>query len=173
MCDPPWVCCCLYRKSEECIIDELEMLHRRCPMGVFSHDEAFYYYGLTDREPLVHEFIEEPGYVKRENLISRISNYDLNERAFIGKYRISEYEVGKINGIYSRSLMILLPAPRCYLYSFIGERARMQKMMSYTMSMVGGEESSHVDIKAYETGLYLPLRLYYFAYLAYTVDGCF
>ena len=26
-------------------IDELEMLHRRCPMGVFSHDEAFYYYG--------------------------------------------------------------------------------------------------------------------------------
>ena len=25
-------------------IDELEMLHRRCPMGVFSHDEAFYYY---------------------------------------------------------------------------------------------------------------------------------
>ena len=29
-------------------IDELEMLHRRCPMGVFSHDEAFYYYGLTD-----------------------------------------------------------------------------------------------------------------------------
>ncbi|WP_187299101.1 type IV toxin-antitoxin system AbiEi family antitoxin domain-containing protein [Faecalibacterium prausnitzii] len=35
-------------------IDELEMLHRRCPMGVFSHDEAFYYYGLTDREPLVH-----------------------------------------------------------------------------------------------------------------------
>ena len=81
------------------------------------------------------EFIEEPGYVKRENLISRISNYDLNERAFIGEYRISEYEVGKINGIYSRSLMILLPAPRCYLYSFIGERARMQKMMSYTMSM--------------------------------------
>ena len=49
----------------------------------------------------------------------------------------------------------------------------MQKMMSYTMSMVGGEESSHVDIKAYETGVYLPLRLYYFAYLAYTVDGCF
>lgn len=32
-------------------IDELEILHHRCPMGVFSHDEAFYYYGLTDREP--------------------------------------------------------------------------------------------------------------------------
>ena len=43
-------------------IDELEMLHRRCPMGVFSHDEAFYYYGLTDREPLVHTLTIYSGY---------------------------------------------------------------------------------------------------------------
>mgnify|MGYP000305529178 FL=1 len=38
------------------------MLHRRCPMGVFSHDEAFYYYGLTDREPLVHTLTIYSGY---------------------------------------------------------------------------------------------------------------
>ena len=44
------------------MIDELEMLHRRCPMGVFSHDEAFYYYGLTDREPLVHTLTIYSGY---------------------------------------------------------------------------------------------------------------
>ena len=43
-------------------IDELEMLHRRCPMGVFSHDEAFYYYGLTDREPHVHTLTIYSGY---------------------------------------------------------------------------------------------------------------
>lgn len=43
-------------------IDELAMLHRRCPMGVFSHDEAFYYYGLTDREPLVHTLTIYSGY---------------------------------------------------------------------------------------------------------------
>ena len=43
-------------------IDELEILHRRCPMGVFSHDEAFYYYGLTDREPLVHTLTIYSGY---------------------------------------------------------------------------------------------------------------
>ena len=44
------------------MIHELEMLHRRCPMGVFSHDEAFYYYGLTDREPLVHTLTIYSGY---------------------------------------------------------------------------------------------------------------
>ena len=43
-------------------IDELEMLHRRCPMGVFPHDEAFYYYGLTDREPIVHTLTIYSGY---------------------------------------------------------------------------------------------------------------
>ncbi len=29
-------------------------MHQQCPNAVFSHDEAFYYYGLVDREPLVH-----------------------------------------------------------------------------------------------------------------------
>lgn len=43
-------------------LDELEMLHHRCPMGVFSHDEALYYYGLTDREPLVHTLTIYSGY---------------------------------------------------------------------------------------------------------------
>lgn len=35
-------------------VDELYILHQRCPNAVFSHDEAFYYHGLTDREPLTH-----------------------------------------------------------------------------------------------------------------------
>ena len=43
-------------------IDELYVLHRRCPNAVFSHDEAFYYYGLTDREPLVHTLTIYSGY---------------------------------------------------------------------------------------------------------------
>ena len=38
------------------------MLHKRCPNAVFSHDEAFYYYGLTDREPLVHTLTIYSGY---------------------------------------------------------------------------------------------------------------
>lgn len=43
-------------------IDELYVLHRRCPNAVFSHDEAFCYYGLTDREPLVHTLTIYSGY---------------------------------------------------------------------------------------------------------------
>lgn len=43
-------------------IDELYLLHRRCPNAVFSHDEAFYYHGLTDREPLVHTLTIYSGY---------------------------------------------------------------------------------------------------------------
>lgn len=115
------------------------------------------------------EFIDKPSYITKENLISLISEYDLNERAFLGEYRISEYEVAKINDIYYGSLGILLPSVRCYLYDFVGERARMQKMMSYTMAMVD-KKKPYVGIQSYEEGLCLPLRLYYFAYLAYTVD---
>lgn len=115
------------------------------------------------------DFVKNPGYVTKENLISLISEYDLNERAFLGEYRVSEYEVAKINEIYYRGLIILLPSVRCYLYSFIGERARMQKMMFYTLSAID-KEKGYVGIKVYEDGLCLPLKLYYFAYLAYTVD---
>lgn len=43
-------------------VDELYVLHQRCPNAVFSHDEAFYYHGLTDREPLVHTFTVYSGY---------------------------------------------------------------------------------------------------------------
>lgn len=43
-------------------IDELYVLHRRCPKAVFSHDEALYYHGLTDREPLIHTFTIYSGY---------------------------------------------------------------------------------------------------------------
>ncbi len=43
-------------------IDELYVLHQRCPQAVFSHDEAFYYHGLTDREPLNHTFTIYSGY---------------------------------------------------------------------------------------------------------------
>ena len=43
-------------------IDELYVLYQRCPNAVFSHDEAFYYHGLIDREPLVHTLTIYSGY---------------------------------------------------------------------------------------------------------------
>ena len=42
--------------------DGLYVIHRRCPRAVFSHDEAFYYHGLTDREPFVHTLTIYSGY---------------------------------------------------------------------------------------------------------------
>jgi predicted transcriptional regulator of viral defense system len=43
-------------------IDELYIIHKRCPQAVFSHDEAFYYHGLTDREPITHTITLYSGY---------------------------------------------------------------------------------------------------------------
>lgn len=43
-------------------VDELFLLHKKCPQAVFSHDEAFYYHNLTDREPLVPTFTIYSGY---------------------------------------------------------------------------------------------------------------
>ena len=42
--------------------DELLILHKRCSGAVFSHDEAFYYHNLTDREPLIHTLTTYSGY---------------------------------------------------------------------------------------------------------------
>mgnify|MGYP004686792535 CR=1 FL=1 len=51
----------IYVKKDEWV-DELYVLHQRCPNAVFSHDEAFYYYSLTDREPIMHTLTVYSGY---------------------------------------------------------------------------------------------------------------
>lgn len=38
--------------SPEAWEDESYILSLRCPQGVLSHDEALYYHGLIDREPM-------------------------------------------------------------------------------------------------------------------------
>lgn len=43
-------------------VDELYLLHLRSPQLVFSHDEAFYHYGLSEREPLLHTVTLYSGY---------------------------------------------------------------------------------------------------------------
>lgn len=42
--------------------DENYILSLRCPQGVLSHDEALYYHGLTDREPLQKTITIYTGY---------------------------------------------------------------------------------------------------------------
>ncbi len=51
----------MYAAKDEWV-DELKVIHKRCPQAIFSHDEAFYYYGLTDREPLTHTITIYSGY---------------------------------------------------------------------------------------------------------------
>lgn len=51
----------IYKAKDEWV-DELYILHKRCPNAVFSHNEAFYYHGLTDREPITHTLTMYSGY---------------------------------------------------------------------------------------------------------------
>lgn len=48
--------------SPETWEDENYILSLRCPQGVLSHDEALYYHGLTDREPLQKTITIYTGY---------------------------------------------------------------------------------------------------------------
>ena len=43
-------------------VDELYIIHKRCPTAVFSHDEAFYHHRLIDREPMQHTFTVYSGF---------------------------------------------------------------------------------------------------------------
>ena len=43
-------------------VDELYILHKRCPSAVFSHDEAFYYHDLVEREPIRHTITISSGF---------------------------------------------------------------------------------------------------------------
>jgi len=48
--------------SAECWEDELYILSLRCSSAVFSHDEALYYHGLIDREPIQKTITLYTGY---------------------------------------------------------------------------------------------------------------
>lgn len=48
--------------SPETWKDENYILSLRCPQGILSHDEALYYHGLTDREPLQKTITIYTGY---------------------------------------------------------------------------------------------------------------
>lgn len=48
--------------APESWVDEMMVLHLRCPNAVFSHDEALYYHELVDREPMQHTVTVYSGY---------------------------------------------------------------------------------------------------------------
>ncbi len=72
--------------SKDAWVDELMVIHGRCPQGVFSHDEAFFYHGLTDREPLVHTLTMYSGYNSHRLSADRIKVYTVKKELLnIGK----------------------------------------------------------------------------------------
>ena len=114
------------------------------------------------------EFDADPGYRTREVLISLFSDYDLNQTAALGEFRITDYEVAIINHLYFWSLLRCLPSLRSYLYRLVGQTTRLQKMNAYTMSVL--EEEPSVSIPAYENGLCQPLLLYHYSYQSFNIN---
>lgn len=51
----------IYAKEDDWV-DELDIIHKRCPQAVFSHDEALYYHDLIDRPPIRHTLTIYSGY---------------------------------------------------------------------------------------------------------------
>ena len=75
--------------SKDDIVDELLVLHKRCPKGVISHDEALYYYGLIDREPLSHTITVYSGFNASRLIKSSYTVYYVNKDLLnIGKVNV-------------------------------------------------------------------------------------
>ena len=75
--------------SRDDIVDELLVLHKRCPKGIISHDEALYYYGLVDREPLSHTITVYSGFNASRLIKSGYTVYYVNKDLLnIGKVNV-------------------------------------------------------------------------------------
>ena len=75
----------IYTKKDSGI-DELFILHQRCPNAVFSHDEAFYYHGLTERETLVPTLTVYSGYnTRRLTMNGKYKVYTVKKELYIQK----------------------------------------------------------------------------------------
>lgn len=71
------------------IVDKLWILHKRCPGGVVSHDEALYYYDLIDREPLSYTITVYSGYNATKLIKSGYKVYYVKkEYLYLGKIEV-------------------------------------------------------------------------------------
>lgn len=110
------------------------------------------------------ELIENPGYETKEILVSLISDYDLNQRSYLGIHRITDYEVAMINMLYTYVSIINLNTLKVYLYEIVGDTTRQHKMMSQIL--VHGEQQLEIEQYQYLVG---PLRLYHVIYQQFIV----
>ena len=92
--------------SPETWEDENYILSLRCPQGVLSHDEALYYHGLTDREPLQKTITIYTGYGTSRMVADGIKVFTVKKELLdIGK-EIVKTSYGHDIPIYNRERTI-------------------------------------------------------------------
>lgn len=116
----------------------------------------------------LNNFIENPGYRTKEVIVSLVSAYDLNQRSYVGTYRVSEFETQLINIIFTQATQCNLNAVRTCMYTIISDTVRMQKSMSWVSELL--KENSDIRIIPCEEWLVVPLKLYYFAYQRFNLN---
>lgn len=75
--------------SPEAWEDESFVLHQRCPQAVFSHGEALFYHGLTDREPMQQTLTIYSGYNTQKLKESGIKVFTIKKELLnVGKIEV-------------------------------------------------------------------------------------
>ena len=74
--------------SQDAWVDSMYVLNLRCPQGVFSHETALFFHGLTEREPSPYSITVKRGYGTSRLKADGIDVYTI---------KLELYGVGKMN----------------------------------------------------------------------------
>jgi len=78
--------------NPDTILDDLFIIHHRCPHAVFSHDEALYYHGLAEREPIQHTLTVYTGYNTKRLTESGFKVYTVKKELIdLGKITVTDF----------------------------------------------------------------------------------
>ncbi len=129
---------------------------------------------VSNREAILEEiylvleqFIKEPTYKNKELLFSLINHNDINEMNSLGCFRITQYEVALINTIYVYANIIHCESIKIYLYRFLANTARMQKMLFYIFENL--KQQIPFVPEEYHN-LHNVLRLFYMVYATFNYE---
>ena len=92
--------------SPETWEDENYILSLRCPQGVLSHDEALYYHGLTDREPLQKTITIYTGYGTSRMVADGIKVFTVKKELLDSGKEIVKTSYGHDIPLYNRERTI-------------------------------------------------------------------
>ena len=114
------------------------------------------------------EFKKNPGYRTREVVLALVNDHDLNQVSYLGQIRITDFEVELINILYAWGCAYNINCLKTYLYELIGYTTAMHKMSVWVGQAINEEAS--IDIKPYDEILFLPMKLYHFAFQKYNLE---